>query len=115
MSNAILFLPNVLRVVASLIVVAMTVRYFMLDIVMLAPIVTIAVLVALSFTFHRWPRATAGIALVPGILIPLFVLIGYWNGDIEIELVIFDWIIFLWLIVSAVGVLARQATERGDA
>jgi hypothetical protein len=72
-------------------------------------------LAALSFTFGRWPKTSASIALIPGFLIPVGVFLGYRNGDIEIELVIFDWIVFFWVIVSATTFLVGPKERGGDA
>lgn len=114
MMKAALHLPNVLRTVAALVVVAMMVRYVLLDSIMAPPFITIILLVVLSFTFGRWPKTSASLALVPGFLIPVGVYLGYRSGDMEIQLVIFDWIVFFWVIVSATNFLVRPQEGRGD-
>jgi len=98
-------LPYVLRLAATLVMVAITVRYFALGSIMMPPFATIVVLFVLSYTFARWPRSSALLALVSGILIPVGPLLGHLNGTMEIELLIFDWIVFSWLIVSAIRAL----------
>jgi hypothetical protein len=100
-------LPNTLRVAAVLVVVAVLTRYLVLGVLMWMPFVTVFVLILLSFSYHRWPRVSAGLALVPALVIPLLVLVGYLQDRVEAALVVFDWILFGWIGWAAVSELRR--------
>lgn len=100
--------PNTLRAAALLIVLAMAIRYLLLDLMMAIPLVTVALLVLLSISHRRWPRASAAISLVPGMLIPIFVLVGYLRGRVELALVVFDWLVLGWIVWSAIRELRRD-------
>jgi len=103
--------PTTLRVAALAIVLAMTVRYLLLGALMAPPFVTVCVLLALSFAHSRWPRASAALTLVPGVLIPVLVLLGYLNGGVELPLVVFDWLLFAWVDWRAIAELRRTPTR----
>ena len=98
-------LPMVLRVVAVLIACAITLRFVLLDSILPVPFVIIVILVVLSFTCNRWPRASAIASIILSVLVPVMVLLGYLNGSVELALVIFDWIVFIWIIISAIRAL----------
>jgi len=102
--------PSVLRLSSGAIVLAMAIRYVFIGSILAPPFVTIVLLVVLSFTYSRWPRISASVSLVPGFLIPVLVLIGYLRGNVELALVVFDWILFGWIVWRAVRELRRSET-----
>jgi hypothetical protein len=104
LANA-LKLPIVLVAVSALIAGFITVRFFLVGTMLPAPFVIIAILILLTFTYSRWPRASAGGSLIIAVLVPILVLLGYLNGGVELAVVVFDWVIFLWVILSAVYTL----------
>jgi len=105
--------PSVLRLASAAVLVAMAVRYLSVGAVLALPFVTVVVLLLLSFSYARWPRFSASISLVPALLIPVLVLIGYLRGNVELALVVFDWILFGWIVLNATRELVRKDTA-GD-
>lgn len=107
-----LYLPFVLRSVSALIVVAVALQYFLLAVIVAVPVIAVIILLALSFTFEKWPRTSAAMSLLPGLLVPILVLIGYLNDTAPTWLLLFDWMIFSWVVASAINVLfLRNATD----
>ena len=94
-------LPWVLRVVSVLVVLMGIVRYVVLDALLVVPFGTVGVLLALSFAHRRWPRLSAGVAVLIALTVPVMVLRAYLNGNVELALVVFDWVIFGWVVLSA--------------
>lgn len=104
-------LKNALRAVAILMMIVLAGQYFVGRPILAVPVVTVAILLILSFTFDRWPRTSAALALVPGFFIPVSVLIGFLGGMAPLALLIFDMIIFSWIVVSATIQLFFTARE----
>jgi len=100
--------PSVLRLASAAVLLAMAVRYLLVGAVLALPFVTVAVLLLLSFSHARWPRFSASVSLLPALLIPALVLIGYLRGNVELALVVFDWILFGWIAWSAAHELIRR-------
>lgn len=100
--------PSVLRLSSAAVLLAMAVRYFFVGAILAPPFVTVVLLLLLSFSYSRWPRTSAAISLVPGLLIPVLVLIGYLRGNVELALVVFDWILFGWIVWNAANELRRR-------
>lgn len=86
-------------------VAALIFQYFLNGALIALPVITVVVLIVLSFTFPNWPRVSAVIALLPGVLIPVFVLLGYLSGSAPVWLLAFDWAIFGWVVLSALKFL----------
>jgi hypothetical protein len=107
MSKWFLFLPNALRTVSAVFIIAMTARYITLGSILLPSIFITILLLILSCTYSKWPRITAALALVSGIVTPALVFIGYRDGNVEIELVIVDCIVFAWITICAMVSLVR--------
>ena len=99
--------PSVLRLASVAVLLAMALRYFLVGAILALPFVTVALLLLLSFSYARWPRISASISLVPGLLIPLLVLVGYLRGNVGLALVVFDWILFGWIVWNAINELRR--------
>ncbi|MEM6512579.1 MAG: hypothetical protein AAF660_06170 [Pseudomonadota bacterium] len=95
-------LPTVLRTVAGLIVGMVIGEYFVLDVLMIPPLGVVAVLLLLSFTYDRWPVATARIAAVLSVVVPIGALNGYLQGKLVLLVPIFDAVIFAWLLWTSV-------------
>lgn len=112
--NNILHPPLVLRSVSALMIAVLILQYFLNGIVIALPVITAAILIALSLTFQKWPRISTGIALLPGILIPALVLFGYLNGTAPLWLLIFDWMIFGWVVLSSLKLLLHRETDDED-
>ena len=108
LANA-LKLPIVLRVVSALIAGVIMVRFLMLGALLPAPFIIVAILIVLSLTHSRWPRASAAGSLIIAVSVPVAVLLGYMNGGVELALVIFDWTIFLWILLSAIHTLRTHS------
>jgi len=107
--------PLVLRLSAAAVLLAMAIRYFLVGAVLTLPFMTVVLLLFLSFSYSRWPRISAAISLVPGLLIPVLVLMGYLRGNIELALVVFDWVLFGWIVWSAINELRREGPVAADA
>ena len=100
--------PWVLRLSSAAVLLAMAVRYLLVGAIMALPFATVVLLLLLSFSYSRWPKSSAAISLVPGFLIPVLVLSGYLRGNVEPALVVFDWILFAWIVWNAVNELRRK-------
>ncbi len=111
--NNFLHLPLALRAVSALMVRALIFQYFLNGFVLPVPIITVVFLLVLSFLFSKWPRTSAGLALLPGVLIPVSVLLGYLSGTVPLWLLVFDWVIFGWLVLSVLKLFLfkRQMVE----
>jgi len=86
----------------------MAVRYVFVGAILALPFMTVAVLLLLSFSYARWPRFSASMSLVPGLLVPVLVFTGYLRGNVELALVVFDWILFGWIVWNAAHELIRR-------
>lgn len=109
-----LHLPLVLRSVAILMIVVLVSQFFLFGVLAVLPVITVVILLVLSVAFRKWPKASAAASLLPGFLIPVAVLLGYLNGTAPMWLLIFDWAIFSWVVVSAVNTLAEKDTTRSN-
>ena len=101
-------LPTVLRIVAGLIVLMVIGEYFVLGELMLPPFVFVTVLIVLSFTYQKWPNATAWLAAIVSIAAPVAALNGYLQGKLVVVVPIFDSIIFAWLLWTSIRELRRS-------
>ena len=101
-------LPNVLRIVALLVVVMVVGEYVVLGELLIAPFVLAAVLFALSFAGKAWPAATAYVAILLCVAAPAAAIVGYLRGDLVLLIPIFDVIVFGWLLWTAVRTLRNK-------
>lgn len=101
--------PILLRFSAIAIIVAVTIRY--LPTGSIPPplaFINVVILVLLSFSYARLPRLSAAVSLVPGLMVPILVLLGYLRGNVGIFFVVFDWILFGCIVWYAIGELRRR-------
>ncbi|MEM1261692.1 MAG: hypothetical protein AAGH76_04815 [Pseudomonadota bacterium] len=95
-------LPTVLRIVAGLIVVMVIGEYWVLDQLQLPPLGVVSTLVALSFTYQKWPTASAWLAAIMSVAAPIAALVGYLQGYLVLIVPVFDAVIFFWLLSTAI-------------
>ena len=95
-------LPTVLRIVAGLILLMVIGEYLVLGELLLLPFGVVTVLILLSFAYSKWPTATAWLALIVSIGVPIAALNGYLQGKLVIVVPIFDAIIFTWVLRTAI-------------
>ena len=94
-------LPTVLRIVAGLIVLMVIGEYWVLGQLQLPPFGVVALLIVLSYSYARWPTASAWLAAAVSIVAPTGALIGYVKGYLVLVVPIFDAIIFSWVLFTA--------------
>ncbi|MFK7865480.1 MAG: hypothetical protein AB8B95_14790 [Pseudohongiellaceae bacterium] len=91
-------------------IVALVSQFFLFGVLVALPVIAVVILLALSVAFKKWAKASAALSLLPGFLIPGAVLLGFLNGTAPVWLLIFDWIIFGWVVVSAIKTLVAKDT-----
>ena len=109
-----LTLPIVLRIVAALIAIVATAGFVVADSNVIPGLVVATVLVALSFVFRFSPRVIAGFAAFIAVVTPVMVISGYIRGAMPLYLVIFDTIVFAWVLWTCVGVFRNQKPEENS-
>ena len=92
----------VLRAVAALIVVVVAIEYFVLDVLMVPPLVVVVILIGLSFLASKLPRTVAVVSIVLSVLVPVGAVMGYLSGQLVVLIPIFDVLVFGWLMWTAV-------------
>ena len=112
--NKLLHPPIVFRSVAALMTVALVSQYILLGVIVAVPVATVMILLVLSFTYHKWPKLSAALSLIPGVFIPLLVLLGFLNGSAPAWLLVFDWAIFGWVVVSVMRALLFKGTTHNQ-
>lgn len=105
-------IQQVLRIVTVLILFVVVIEYFLLDILMVPPLVVAAILIGLSFIAVRLPRTVAVISIFISILVPVGAVMGYLSGQLVVLVPIFDFLIFSWLLWAAILTL-RQPKPAG--
>lgn len=102
-------LPQALRLVSGLVLVAALVEVLFFDLVLAAPFVAAGVLFALSIAAARLPRAIAGLSVLLGIAVPIGASVAASSGSIPWIIPAFDLVVFGWLALVA----ARTLHPRG--
>ena len=105
-------LPVALRVVTVLIACAIGVRYFGMGVFSPAPVVIIVVLVVLSIMYGYWPRVSAAVAGLLSVLVPVSVLLGYLQGAAPLGLLLFDTVLFVYVLVCSLLVFRGTAQQQ---
>lgn len=77
--------PSVLRMSSAAVLLAIAIRYVFVGSILVPPFVTIVLLILLSFSYSKWPRFSASVSLVPGLIIPVLgdIASSFWDSNIS--------------------------------
>ncbi len=77
-------IEQVLQIVATLILIVVVIEYFVLDVLLVPPLVVAGTLIGLSFLAPKFPRTVAIISIVLSILVPVGAVMGYLSGQLVV-------------------------------
>lgn len=98
-------LSLVMRIIAALMVLVVTLEYFLLGELLVPPLVIVAILLVLSVIAGKFPKTVAVICLPLCFLVPAGAVMGYLAGQLVVLIPIFDVLVFAWLLWAAIRTL----------